>query len=47
LTDAITLLAREHKVKIRKIGDYWFDFGNPADIMRLSQFLKENENFKG
>lgn len=46
LTDAITLLAREHKVKIRKIEDYWLDFGNPADIMRLSQFLKRDENFK-
>ena len=46
LTDAITLLAREHKVKVKKIEDYWLDFGNPADIIKLSYFLKESKNFK-
>lgn len=40
LTDVINLLAKEKKVKVKKIKDYWLDFGNPADIMRLSQFLK-------
>ena len=40
LTDVINLLAKEKKVKVKKIEDYWLDFGNPADIMRLSQFLK-------
>lgn len=40
LTDAITLLAKEKKVKIKKIKDYWLDFGNPADILKVSQFLK-------
>ncbi len=40
LTDVINLLAKEKKVKVKKIEDYWLDFGNPADIMRLSKFLK-------
>ncbi len=40
LTDAINLLAKERKVKVRKIQDYWLDFGNPADILKLSKFLK-------
>ena len=42
LTDAISLLAREHKVKIKKIQDYWIDFGSPADVIKLSKFLKHN-----
>jgi len=44
LTDIINLLAQEKKVKIKKI-DHWIDFGNPADIMRVTQFIK-NENSK-
>ena len=40
LTDAITLLAKEKKVKVKKIKDYWLDFGNPADILKVSRFLK-------
>jgi dTDP-glucose pyrophosphorylase len=40
LTDAITLLAKEKKVKIKRIQDYWFDFGNPGDIIKVSKFLK-------
>lgn len=46
LTDAVTLLAKEKKVKIKKIQDYWIDFGNPADIIKFSQFLKSSKNFK-
>jgi bifunctional UDP-N-acetylglucosamine pyrophosphorylase/glucosamine-1-phosphate N-acetyltransferase len=46
LTDAISLLSRDKKVKIKRIEDYWLDFGNPADIMRLSKFLREHGNFK-
>jgi dTDP-glucose pyrophosphorylase len=46
LTDVITLLAKERKVKVKKIQDYWIDFGNPADIMRLSKFIKSSKNFK-
>ncbi len=46
ITDVITLLARERKVKLKKIKDYWIDFGNPADIIRFSRFLKTSKNFK-
>ena len=40
ITDAVSLLAKEKKVKIIRIKDHWLDFGNPADIIRLSRFLK-------
>ncbi len=46
LTDAINLLAKENKMKVKIIKDYWLDFGNPADIIKLSRFLKNN-NEKG
>jgi len=46
LTDAVTALAEEGKVKVKKIKEYWIDFGNPADIMRLSKFIKTSNNFK-
>jgi len=45
ITDVITLLAKEKKVKVKKIQDYWLDFGNPADIIKLSKFLKTSKNF--
>lgn len=40
ITDVISLLAEEKRVKIKKIKDYWHDFGNPADIEKLSNFIK-------
>lgn len=43
ITDIITLLAKDKKVKVIKINDHWFDFGNPGDIMNLSKFFKHNE----
>ncbi len=46
LTDAITLLAKDKKVKIKKIQDYWLDFGNPADIIKLFRFLETSKNFQ-
>jgi len=46
LTDIVNLLAKEKKVKIKKIQDYWLDFGNPTDIIKLSQFLKNSKNLK-
>jgi len=46
LTDAITLLAKEKKVRIKELQDYWLDFGNPADIIKLTKFLKTHGNFK-
>jgi NDP-sugar pyrophosphorylase family protein len=41
ITDAVSLLAREKKVKIKKIKDYWHDFGNPDDVEKLTKFLAE------
>ncbi len=42
ITDAVSLLAKERKVKIKQIEDYWLDFGNPSDIEKVSKFLNEN-----
>ena len=42
LTDAIRILAQKKKVKVKEIGHYWFDFGNPADIIRVSDFLEKH-----
>ncbi len=43
LTDAISLLAREKKVKIKMAQDYWLDFGKPADIETIEKFLSERK----
>jgi len=43
LTDAINLLAKERKVKVIQIQDYWLDFGNPGDIIKVSKFLEKNK----
>jgi len=42
ITDAITLLSEKKRVKIKKINDYWHDFGNPADIDKLTKFIDAN-----
>ncbi len=44
LTDAIKSLAKQGKVKSRKMIDYWMDFGNPDDIQKVSQFLGSERN---
>jgi len=44
ITDVISLLAAEKKVKIKQIKDYWIDFGCPADIEKLSEFLTNGDN---
>ena len=47
LTDAVNLLAKEKKVKIKKLPDKRFELGNPADIIRFARFLKgENAGAK-
>ena len=33
------------KVKIKKINNFWMDFGRPEDIEKLCKYL-ENENCK-
>ncbi len=42
LTDGISILAKEGKVKIYKLGDYWLDFGKPEDIPKVERFLNNN-----
>jgi len=42
ITDAISMLAEEKKVKIKIIKDFWQDFGNPEDVKKVSNFLNEN-----
>jgi bifunctional UDP-N-acetylglucosamine pyrophosphorylase/glucosamine-1-phosphate N-acetyltransferase len=39
VTDAVSLLAKEEKVKIKNIKDFWMDFGRPEDIQKFSNFL--------
>lgn len=46
ITDAINLLVKEKKVKVKIIKDFWLDFGNPADVIILSCFLKSFRRFK-
>ena len=40
ITDAISLLAKEKKVKVKIIKDNWMDFGRPEDIEKFSHFIK-------
>lgn len=42
ITDIISFLARDKKVKVKKIKDFWMDFGRPEDVRKLSDFLKNN-----
>lgn len=41
ITDVISLMAHDQKVKVKTIEDYWFDFGKPEDIGILENFLKK------
>lgn len=41
ITDAISLLAKDKKVKIKIIKDFWHDFGNPEDIKKVCKFLED------
>lgn len=44
ITDAISLLAREGKVKVVEIKNFWMDFGRPEDIKTFSEFIKNGNN---
>ncbi|MCX6785840.1 MAG: sugar phosphate nucleotidyltransferase [Candidatus Komeilibacteria bacterium] len=44
ITDALNLLAKEKRVKIKEISDYWLDFGKPEDVRTIGEFLNHNEN---
>ena len=43
ITDAISLLAKENKVRTKKIQGFWMDFGRPEDIEKFSEFLKNKK----
>jgi len=40
LTDAIGLLAKEHKVKVLRLQNYWLDLGCKEDILTIEKFLR-------
>jgi len=44
ITDALTLLAKDKKVKVTQLEEFWMDFGRPSDIPKLSEFFKNNGN---
>lgn len=46
ITDAISLLAKEKKVKIKKMAGFWMDFGQPDDIQKFAEFLKSESHRK-
>ena len=45
LTDAVNILAKTKRVKVKKLKDYWIDFGRPGDILKFSRFLRANKTF--
>jgi len=46
ITDVISLLAKDRRVKVKIIKDNWMDFGRPEDIKRFEDFLKNGSNKK-
>jgi len=44
LTDAISLLAKQGKVKIMKVKDYWIDLGSKEDIPKVEEEIKNVRN---
>ncbi len=45
LTDVISLLAKQGKVKVKDLKGIWLDFGKPEDISKVENYL--NGNSKG
>ncbi len=41
LTDALSLLASDRKVKVTRIKEYWIDLGSKEDIPKVSEALKK------
>lgn len=46
ITDAISGLAKEGKVKVKTLKDYWLDFGRPEDISKIEKFIESNNLFE-
>jgi len=42
LTDAVTELAEQGKVKVIKVKDYWLDLGSKDDLPKIEKFLKQH-----
>jgi dTDP-glucose pyrophosphorylase len=42
LTDAINLLAKDEKVCVLELKDYWLDLARPEDIYKISEFILKN-----
>ncbi|MBI1866387.1 MAG: NTP transferase domain-containing protein [Candidatus Staskawiczbacteria bacterium] len=40
ITDVISLLAKDEKVKVKILKDDWMDFGRPEDLEKFSGFIK-------
>lgn len=41
ITDAVSILAQEKKVKLKVMQDYWLDFGSPEDIPVVEKFVEK------
>ncbi len=44
ITDVISLLAKEGKVKVKILQDNWMDFGRPEDVEKFSREFIKHEN---
>lgn len=44
ITDVVTILAQEKKVKLKIMQDYWMDFGSPEDIPIVEKFVAKEFN---
>jgi dTDP-glucose pyrophosphorylase len=42
ITDAISLLCKQKKVKITKIHDYWVDMGRLEDLPKVKEFIEKH-----
>lgn len=40
ITDVISLLAQERKVKVKKLKGFWMDLGRPEDVETFAKFLE-------
>lgn len=45
ITDALTLLAKEKKVKIKPMVGFWMDFGRPDDVEKFAKFINDSQAF--
>jgi len=43
ITEALSLLAKNKKVKVKIIKDNWMDFGTPSDVEKFSKLLKSEK----